>query len=99
MKNCDPLVSFPELAMPIIRRQHYIYKGDGGAQLTQKTLLIVLELEILVGELVAVDRLSPSSITLEHVSGKIVVGTTERIPHIREVSALDHEGFDNAMEA
>jgi len=49
-------------------------------QRTQKTLLGVLQLEVLVGELVAVDALAASAVALG------------------EVTTLDHELFDNAVE-
>jgi hypothetical protein len=47
---------------------------------TEETLLGVLQLEVLVGELVAVDALAASAVTLG------------------EVTTLDHELLDNAVE-
>lgn len=54
------------------------------SQLTQKTLLGVLQLEVLVGELVAVDALSASAVAL----GEVSTLNHELLDHAVEVGAL-----------
>lgn len=65
MKNCEPLVFLPELAMP------GNVSGRGlreACEHTEKALLGVLELKVLVVELGAVDGLAASAIALGEVT-------------------------------
>ena len=69
-------VPFPELAMPADVSELLLVRWES-VQLTEKTLLGVLELEVLVRELLAVDGLA---------TGAVAVGEVTTLNH----EALDH---------
>ena len=62
MKNWDPFVSQNLLASAVFRRPQSLLTLAGVGH-AEKTLAGVLELEVLVGELLAVDRLAASAVT------------------------------------
>lgn len=73
MKNCDPLVSGPAFAIdknPTPRKQKSIssLKSEGMKHLQVFTWSCVLELEVLVSKVCAIDRLSSPSITKGEVT-------------------------------
>lgn len=83
MKNCEPFVSLPALAMPVLSSSasapnHALESAC--TTRTQEPFLGMLELEVLVGKSVSVDALPASTIAP------------------REVAALDHEVLDDTME-
>lgn len=88
MKNCDPLVSFPALAMersPKARTRRINCISFNNFLITflenkMDTWSSVLDLEVLISKFKAIDRLSTSSIT----EG--------------EVPALDHKAGDDSVE-
>lgn len=63
MKNWEPLVSLPALAMPD-DCQNMLTLNQMNRILTQLALLGVAKLEVLILELVAVDRLAASTYLL-----------------------------------
>lgn len=82
MKNCEPFVFLPELAMPGKRSVNGERASVRALEIvhTEKTLLGVLQLEVLIVKLGAVNGLSSSAVTL------------------REVTTLDHEVLDDTVE-
>ena len=97
MKNCEPLLQ-QTLAGRVERMPGCLRVGAGVGH-GQKEGLLVPELEVLVGKLLAVDGLAASALrvlaTCTGAMDAVCIGT-----HIAtgEVSALEHEVGDDAVE-
>lgn len=71
----------------------------GQAQLhTQKTLLGVAQLKVLILELVAVDRLATGACT-QLLPGQLSAGLSRQTVTVGEVTTLDHKVLDDAVES
>lgn len=71
----------------------------GQAQLhTQKTLLGVAQLEVLILELVAVDRLATGACT-QLLPGQLSAESSRQTVTVGEVTTLDHKVLDDAVES
>jgi hypothetical protein len=97
MKNWEPLVSLPALAMPRDGQIHVKLRTRRVDLLTQLALLGVAQLEVLILELVAVDRLSASTCT-HLVLCKLTGCRDSRTITSGKITTLDHEILDDTVE-